>query len=220
MSNLIQGIRNLFLNVSAGNSYELHNLKSKNPAAKVLTAEAPRAQYCGSPKIAARSLFNRICRALTMIDAEAKASTFGRAMAKGVETFKSFISSAQAGKSNSASVTRVSDTGAPSTSVEAVALGKVFKAMAEKNPTATIRALKNFKDLLGADEQRLNVLVQARLRGIGKNQINAFNMVNQFLTSDPWKTKPQSHDNTDNEVRQFYADLCKSFETNWTAMPR
>jgi hypothetical protein len=220
MSNLIQGIRNLFSNVSAGNNYELHSLKSENPAAKVLTAEAPRAQYYGSPKIAGRSLFNTIYRAINTIDVEARASTIGRAMAKGVETFKSFISLVQAGKGDSVSVMRAFDSSASSTSIEAVALGKIFKAMGQKNPTATIKALKNLKELPGTDGQRLNILVQARLREIGKNQINAFNMVDQFLTSDPWKAKPQSHDSADNEVRQFYADLCKSFEINWTAMPR
>lgn len=108
MNNLIQGIKNLFSNVSVSNSYELQNLKSENPAAEALTAEAPRAQYCGSPKIEAHSLFNAICRAMNTVDVKARAATLGREMAKGVEAIKSFFSPAQAVESDSMPVMRAS----------------------------------------------------------------------------------------------------------------
>lgn len=92
--------------------------------------------------------------------------------------------------------------------------------MGQKNPTGTIEALKVLKELPGVDEEKSDSLVQSRLREVGKNKINAFKMVHQFLSSDPWEIGQPPHDDVNNEVRQFYAHLCKSFERNWTAMSR
>jgi hypothetical protein len=74
--------------------------------------------------------------------------------------------------------------------------------------------------LVGSNEQKLNQLVMTRLNTVGKNRVNAFRMVDQFLSNDPWKGEQQNHGNVDDQVRQFYANLCRSFEASWTAMPR
>jgi len=221
MNSLINSIKARFFNAgSANDNFELQDLKSENAAAKVLTPRAPRAQYSDFLQSPVRSLVDTACRSIKAILVSTRASTLGRAVAKGIAVVESALSSVHAGKSDSVSVKRSSPSRASSPSGESVALDKVFNAMERNDPKETINALKEMQQLVGDDEEKLNTLVETRLHELGKNQINAFSMVHQFVSSDPWKGKEEEHDNAGDQVRQFYAKFCQRFEAGWTAMRR
>lgn len=221
MYNFLNSIKTAFLNVGlASDTYELKNLKCENSAARVLPPGAPRAQHSDPHQSPGRSLFSMAFQSLNAIIVSARASRIGKAMAKGTTGFESALSTVNSGKSHSAPVKNSSTSRASSPSLESAALAKVCNAVKRNQPEETIKALKNMQALVGSDEQKLNQIVMARLNMVGKTQVNAFRMVNQFLSNDPWKGEQQHHDNADAQVRQFYANLCRSFEVSWTAMPR
>jgi hypothetical protein len=221
MNNLLNSIKTRFFNVGlVSDSCELKNLKSENAAARVLTPAVPRAQYSDSQKSPVRSLFSTARQSVNALIISARASTFGQAMAKGIAALESTLSTVNAGKSHSVSVKRSSASRASSPSLESAALAEICNAMERNEPNETIKALKEMHTLVGSDEQKLNQIVMTRLNMVGKTQVNAFCMVNQFLSNDPWKGEQQHHGNADGQVRQFYANLCRSFEASWTAMPR
>ena len=221
MNSLLNSIKTRFFNAGlASDSFELKNLKSENAAARVLTPGMPRARYFDSHKSSIRSLFGNACQSVNALIISARASTLGQAMAKGIAAFESTLNPVHAGKSHSVSVKRSSVSGSPLPSLESAALAKVCDAIERNKPGETIEALKEMHTLVGSDEQKLSQIVMTRLKTVGKTQVNAFRMVDQFLSNDPWKDEQQHHGHVDGQVKQFYANLCRSFEASWTAMPR
>lgn len=221
MNSLLNSIKTRFFNAGlASDSFELKNLKSENAAARVLTAGMPRARYSDSHKSSIRSLFGKACQSVNALIISARASTLGQAMAKGIAALESTLSPVHAGKSHSVSVKRSSVSGSSLPSLESAALARVCNAIGRNKPGETIEALKEMHTLVGSDEQKLSQIVMTRLKTVGKTQVNAFRIVNQFLSNDPWKDEQQHHGNADGQIKQFYADLCRSFEAGWTAMSR
>ncbi|HEX8886689.1 MAG TPA: hypothetical protein VF797_19550 [Noviherbaspirillum sp.] len=221
MSNLLSSIKTRFFNTrQASNNFELRNLKSENAAARVLVPGMPRAQHAASHHSPTHSLFSAACQSVNALILSARASALGQAMAKGIATLESTFSPVHAGKNYCVSKKPSSASNTASLSRASAALANVLDAISQNKPNETIKALGEMHVLVGGDEEKLNEVVAARLKSVGKTQVNAFCMVNQLLSNDPWKDEKQLHGNTDDHIRNFYATLCCSFEKNWTAMPR
>jgi hypothetical protein len=221
MNNLLSSIKTRFFNAGlASDSCELKNLEGEDAAARVVTPGMPRARYSDSHQSSVRSLFVTVCQSVNAVIISARASALGQAMAKGIAALESTLAPVHSDNTHSVSVKLSSASGSPSPSLESAALAKVCDAMERNKPDETIEALKEMHKLVGSDEQKLGQIVMTRLKTVGETQVNAFRMLNQFLLNDPWKREQQHHGNTDGQARQFYSDLCKSFEASWTAMPR
>ncbi|MFS0756086.1 hypothetical protein ABC383_15490 [Noviherbaspirillum sp. 1P10PC] len=221
MNNLLNSIKTRFFNAGfTADSCELKNIKSENAAARVLTPGMPRAQYSDSRKPPVRSLFSKACQSVNALVISAKASALGQAMVRGFAALESTLSPVHADKIHSVSVKRSSALRASPPSPESAALAKVSDAIGRKEPNETIKALREMHALVGSDEEKLDQLVMIRFKTVGKTQINAFHMLDQFLSNDPWKGEQQRHDDADRQVRELYGNLCRSFEASWTAMPR